>query len=247
MAMTEEEKKAAAAERARAARAKKKAEAEAKAKEEAAKAEAEAKAVDPEIEALKAQNEALQKQLKDIMATISQQTPTVVQVATDTERVRFLWMAPVSDYNEVLFGENGMYGRITGPVGTFSVPKSELSRVIDSQKRLFLDRRWLIAVDGLSTDEREALGVDYRDGEVLDRRSFLKITELGDEILDLYPALCDSHKKMVALRYYEAYQDGKEFPRERVEELQRMTSAAGLDIQNFKAILQDMNDKIING
>lgn len=246
MAMTEEEKKAAAAERARAARAKKKAEAEAKAKEEAGKAE-EATAVNPEIEALKAQNEALQKQLQDVMAMMSQQTPTVVRVATDTERVRFLWIAPVADYNEVLFGENGMYGRITGPVGTFSVPKSELSRVIDNQKRLFLERRWLIIVDGLSDDEKEALGVDYKRGEVLDRHSFLKITELGDEILDLYPALCDSHKKMVALRYYEAHQNGKEFPRERIEELQKMTAKAGLDIQNFKAILQDMNDKIING
>lgn len=246
MAMTEEEKKAAAAERARAARAKKKAEAEAKAKEEAGKAE-EATAVNPEIEALKAQNEALQKQLQDVMAMMSQQTPTVVRVATDTERVRFLWIAPVADYNEVLFGENGMYGRITGPVGTFSVPKSELSRVIDNQKRLFLERRWLIVVDGLSDDEKEALGVDYKRGEVLDRHSFLKITELGDEILDLYPALCDSHKKMVALRYFEAHQDGKEFPRERIEALQKMTAKAGLDIQNFKAILQDMNDKIING
>ena len=112
------------------------------------------------MDALKAQNEMLQRQMEELQRQIlAMQKPQVIQVAADTERVHFLWQADVADYNLVTFGPGGMYGSITGKTGTFSVPKNELSRILDDRTRRFLERRWLIVLDGLTDDERESLGV----------------------------------------------------------------------------------------
>lgn len=255
--MTEEQKKA-AAERLKAAR-------EKKAAEKAAQAEAaelekstenvekpaekspetvEAPKTDPVLEALKAQNEMLQKQMEELQRQLmAVQRPQVIQVAADTERVYFLWQADVADYNLVTFGPNGMYGSITGKTGTFSVPKNELSRILDTRTRNYLDRRWLVVVDGLTDEERESLGVLYRDGETLDRRAFAHMVELNKEdICEIYDKLCQSHKEMVARNYYEAWNEKNEaVTRDKVIALRNLTRDAGLDIQAFQQILLEMN------
>ena len=199
---------------------------------------------DPALAALREQNELLQKQIEMMQQQMaSMAMPKVIQVAPDTEKVHFLWQAPVADDNVVLFGEGGMYGRITGKTGSFFVPKSELSRILDSMTRLFLEERWLIVVDGLTEDEREALGVNYKEGEVLDKRAFAKMVDLGDEILDIFPRLCDSHKEMVGQRFYEAWVAGnRNVTRERVVELLKMSKAEGKEIKGFAAIIEEMNE-----
>lgn len=262
--MTEEQKKA-AAERLKAAREKKAAEkaaAEA-AEEEDVFAENSAENVDESaeiptenveesaksadasmIEALKAQNEILQKQMEEMQRQFREmQRPQIVQMAADTERVYFLWQAEVADYNLVTFGPGGMYGSITGKTGTFSVPKNELSRILNDKTRGYLERRWLIVVDGLTDEERESLGVDYRDGEVLDRKVFSRMVDLSkDEICEVYAKLCDSHKEMVGRRYYEAWKSGNSaVTREKVIALRDITRDSGLDIQAFQTILKEMN------
>lgn len=248
--MTEEQKKA-AAERLKAAR-------EKKAAEKAAQADAEKSAENVEkptenstenvdnsaMDLLKAQNELLQKQMEELQKQLlALQKPQVIQVAADTERIHFLWQADVADYNMTTFGPGGMYGSITGKTGTFSVPKNELSRILDNRTRMFLERRWLIVLDGLDDDEREALGVAYKEGEVLDRRVFTKMVDLPmEEICEIYPKLCNSHKEMVARRYYEEWQKKNEgVTREKVIALRNLTRDAGLEIQAFQQILKEMN------
>ena len=183
---------------------------------------------DEEIEALKAQIE----QLKQLMAEQAAQPPQQIVVSTDnSERVWFLWMADVADDNVTLIGEHGEYGRIVGKVGTFYVPKNDLSRILDTANRYYLEQRWMIVVDGLTDEEREALGVDYKEGELLDRKAFMKITELGDTLLEIFPALCTSHKDMVASRFHEAYESGKKLYRPLIVELNKMyNSPAFVDI-----------------
>lgn len=235
--MTEEEKKE-AAEKRRLAREKK--------ASEAAAANAEAPvAEDPMVQALREQNELLQKQIQAMQEQMNALAmPKVIQVAADTEKVHFLWQAPVADDNVVLFGEGGMYGRITGKTGSFFVPKSELSRILDSMTRLFLENRWLIVLDGLNEEEREALGVNYKPGEVLDKRAFRSMVDMGDEILDIFPKLCDSHKEMVGQRFYEAWCAGDpHIKRETVVELLKMSRASGKEIKGFSAIIEEMNEK----
>lgn len=198
-----------------------------------------------EMQALKEQNEALVKQMQEMreqLATAS--NPTVVQVAADTERVHFLWQAEVAPDNIKTFGPSGMYGRIVGKQGSFYVPKSDLSRIMDEENRFFLDKRWLIVVSGLNDEEREALGVNYKEGELLDKTAFGRMVELGDELLEIYPELCEGHKIMVAQRYREAFAAGSAFvTRERVVKLSEMSRKAGMTPNPFSKILQMMNER----
>jgi DNA-binding transcriptional MerR regulator len=199
---------------------------------------------DPAVEALKEQNAMLQRQMEELQKQLlALQRPQVIQVAADTERVYFLWQAEVADYNLVTFGPGGMYGSITGKTGTFSVPKNEMSRILDDKNRNFLAKRWLIVVDGLTDDERESLGVAYKDGEIMDRKVFSRMVDLSvDEISEVYRKLCTDHKEMVAKRYYEAWLNRNEnVTREKVIALRNITRDMGLDIKAFQQILQMMN------
>ena len=194
---------------------------------------------DLEIEELKKTVEEMKELLKQAQAQ-----PQVVQVQTqEVERVHFLFQAEVADDNIYSIGENGRYGRITGKTGSFYVPKNEISSVMDSTFRSMLDNRWIIAVSGLSDDEREAFGVDYKEGEILDKRAFAKLVDLGDEILEIYPKLCAGHKEMVAKRYYEAYLKGNpNVTRERVLALNKLSKQAGSAKGDFIGIIELMNE-----
>lgn len=198
-----------------------------------------------EADILREQNELLKKQLEAMQKQMeSLAKPQVVQVMADTEKVHFLWQAEVSDSNVVHFGDGGMYGRIVGKTGSFYVPKSDLSRVLTEVNRLHLKRRWLIIVSGLDDEERVALGVDYKEGELLDKRAFAKMVDLGDEILEIYPALCEGHKKMVAQRYAEAFHNNNpNVTRERVLALNAMSKEAGSEKGDFTPIIEMMNQR----
>lgn len=186
-----------------------------------------------ELEALKAQIAMLQQQLANT------QTPQVVTVASNKEKVWLLWQAEVCDENEILLGEGGMYGRITGKYGTAVVPKDELSRIMTPMVRYFLDKRWLIVVNGLTDEERELLGVKYEEGEILDKNAFAKMVELGDKMLEIYPHLCEGHKAMVGKRYYEAWQRrDTHVTREIVSALSRIS-----DSNVFRKIIEEMNEE----
>lgn len=198
-----------------------------------------------ESDVLREQNELLKKQLEAMQKQMEALAkPQVVQVMADTEKVHFLWQAEVSDSNVVHFGDGGMYGRIVGKTGSFYVPKSDLSRVLTEVNRLHLKRRWLIIVSGLDDEERAALGVDYKEGELLDKRAFAKMVDLGDEILEIYPALCEGHKKMVAQRYAEAFhKNNPNVTRERVLALNAMSKEAGSEKGDFTPIIEMMNQR----
>lgn len=157
---------------------------------------------DQEIDSLKATIAQLQAKIETLMT----QQPATVVISPDAPKVNFLWQAEVSDDNVVSFEP---YGSITGKTGRFFVPKPELSRVLDSRTRMFLDERWLIILDGLDEDEREALGVNYKEGEILDEKAFNKIVGMGEDILEIFPGLCESHKQIVAKRYYNAWLEKK--------------------------------------
>lgn len=179
------------------------------------------------------------KQLKEMLAEqMSKSQPIIVQAPDNSEKVQFLWMADVSDDNTIMIGENGQYGRIIGKTGTTYVPKSELSRVLDSSIRYYLEHRWLIVTSGLTEEEREALGVNYKSGELLDEKAFRKIATLGEQLVEIYPDLCDSHKEMVASALHEAYENNKHVDRNVVVQLNKIKSSPA-----FVDIIESMNEK----
>ncbi len=189
--------------------------------------------------------EAAAKAVAEALKNIPQQAaPQIVQVSTSAEQVHFLWMAPVADDNVVQFGDGGMYGNIVGKTGSFYVPKPDLSRILTEMNRRFMAQRWLLVVSGLTDEEREALGVDYKPGEVLDKRAFAKLVELGDELLNIYPALCEGHKVMAAQMYADAYRQGSRYvTRERTVKLNALSKRKGHEKGDFITIIEDMNEK----
>lgn len=187
--------------------------------------------------------EAAAAAVAEALKNIPQQAaPQVVQVSASTEQVHFLWMAPVADDNVIQFGDGGMYGNIVGKTGSFYVPKPDLSRILTEQNRRFMEERWLIVVSGLNEEEREALGVNYREGELLDKRAFAKMVELGDGLLDIYPTLCEGHKMMAAQMYADAYRQGSRYvTRERTVKLNALSKRKDHEKGDFIAIIEDMN------
>lgn len=225
-----DEERAAAAERMRKARAAKKAAAE------AAKAEESKRVTYDEETVQRMINEALEKQRMTFQAQ-----PQVIQIQQDVEKVTMLWQAPVADYNTLLIGENGMFGRITGSTGVAYVPKPELSRVLDEKMRWFIDNRWMLILDGLNDEEREALHCKYEDGEVLTQNQFRNIEKLGDQLLEIFPKLCKQHQQMVAQRIAECYiNKTMKFKRDMMVSLNEMSKAnfgGGL----FVGVIERMN------
>ena len=202
------EQKAAAAERLRKAR-------EAKAAEKAAEKEPQAEAVEkkePEPKEEKAPERDRVSELEEMVRRLQEQLaakdPQIIQVMNDGEKVVMRFQSECADDNLAIFGPNGMYGQVTGKVGRVVVPKSEWSRFYTSEMRYLLDTRQLIVLSGMSEDEREAYGVNYKPGEVLDEKAFRKLVDLGDELLAIYPKLCLSHQEMIARRFIDAYMQG---------------------------------------
>lgn len=187
--------------------------------------------------------EAVAKATQDAVAqAMAAQKPQVVQVAADTEKVHFLWQAEVSDENIFEVGPQAMYARIVGKTGSFYVPKSDLSRAMDTMFRLLMEKRWIIVVDGLTDSERDAFGVNYKEGEILDNAAFAKMVELGDKMLEIYPKLCAGHREMVAKRYHEAYLANSQYvTREIVVALNSMSKQFGSKNGDFVDIIESMN------
>lgn len=191
---------------------------------------------DIEIETLKAQLAQLQQ-----MVAMGQQTPQVIQVPQSTEQVHFLWQAPVADDNQILFGDGGMYGRIVGKTGEFFVPKTDLSRILNAQTRMFLDYRWLIVVSGMNDEEREALGVNYKEGELLTKKAFARLPDLGESLVDIYSDLCDSHKEIVEKVMYEEFKSGN--PNIHRDVVVKLNKLCEKKENAFRKIIEELNEQ----
>lgn len=152
--------------------------------------------------------ERLEKLVETLMAQLADRNPQIVQVMADTEKVVMRFQADVSDDNLAVFGTNGMYGQVTGKLGTVIVPKSEWSRFYTETNRAMIDRRWLVVLSGMTEQERGLYNCMYRDGEVLDEGAFRKLLDMGNELLAVFPKLCVSHQEMVGRFFIEAYQNG---------------------------------------
>lgn len=245
MAMTEEQKRAAAAERMRKAREAKKAAAEAESKEKAANESNAPTYSEDDVQRMIA--EALARQAESMK-------PQVIQVSQGEKKVLMRWQAEVADDNVAMFGAGGYYGQITGKSGMLSVPKSEFtSRFLDDATRYMLKNRWLIVLDGLDEQERELFGVNYREGEYMDDMAFAKMLDMDEqEMLDVYQRLCKPYREMVACRFVTGYQSGDARVRDRRQLVKKLNDMSKKDYEHlpesdprrkgaFSSILEGMN------
>ena len=88
----------------------------------------------------------------------------------------------------------------------------------------------------------ELYGVNYREGEILDRKAFMKLLDLGDELLTIFPGLCDAHKQMISKRFLDAYMNGdpRAMDRDLIIKLNDLSKDGGKKGM-FSAIIKDMN------
>lgn len=208
------------------------------------------------VDARDAAIERLEKIVADLQAQLLQRTPQVVQVMADTERVVMRFNAEVADDNLTVFGQDGMYGQVTGKTGTVTVPKSEWSRFYNESVRNMIARRWLIVLSGFDERERELYGCNYKSGEILDETAFHKLLDMGRDLISIFPVLCEEHQAMVASRFISAYGDGDERvnDRELVVALNEMSKETYRHLDRndsrrkglFYPIIEDMNDKEAN-
>ena len=192
-----------------------------------------------QIEQMKQQNALLMEQIAQLKEQVSA-APKVIQISNDSEMVDFLWMAPVADDNELLIAD-GLFGKITGKVGNFAVPKKDLSRMLDSSMRMFIENRWLIVLGGMTDAERVQYGVAYKPGEILDKDIFVRLIDYGKDIVPIYEKLCDASRDVVAKLYYEAWLEPdrkKKVNRQTVVEMHKIAPKPA-----FKAIIDGMNQE----
>ena len=177
---------------------------------EAPKEEKEVKAetvVNQEVDELKKQLADAMKTLQMMQEQLAMAKPQVVQVMADVEKVNLRWQAEVAEENVLNLGPNGVYGSITGKTGYASVPKSEWSKFLDESMKGFIKKRMLIVLSGLTDEEREMNNCMYREGELLDEKAFVKMLDMGNDLIAVFPALCHEHKEMIARRFISGFEE----------------------------------------
>lgn len=117
----------------------------------------------------------------------------------------------VNDHNLIYLGENGKYGQIIGKRWTGQVPK--MAFIGDFRTPLMqnlLESRNMIVLDGLTDEERKLYGVDYVQGEYIDNKLYEALLHMPEnDLLDIYRALCPEWRRMVAVKFADAYAQGK--------------------------------------
>ena len=208
---------------------------------------------DGEVEALKETVAKLQEQLQAALSAKAAQPAQVIQVVTpDSEKVTMRFQADVADDNVAVFGPSGLYGQVTGKMGTVVVPKAEWSRFYTDSVRRMIDRRWLVVLTGMSEDERKLFHCAYKKGEVLDEKAFAGLLDMGEELLKIFPELCISHQRMVGKAFWEAYNQGDSRANDRtlivkLNELSKKAAAGSgdklLEKGVFNPVIEAMNKK----
>ena len=202
----------------------------------------------------------LEEAIANLSAQLAKQQASqpvqIVQVAENAEKIIMRWQAEVADDNIAVFGPNGMWGQVTGKRGTVIVPKNEWSRFYTESIRNMINNRWLIVLSGMNEDERELYNCNYRQGEILDEQAFAKLTEMGNELQNIFPNLCTGHQEMVGRRIIEAWQNGLPFnlSRDTIVALNRESKKRYVDFpQNdprrkgiFWPVIEAMNEQEAN-
>lgn len=193
---------------------------------------------------------ALEKELEALRAELAAR-PQVVQVMADTEKVTLRFQADVADDNVAVFGPNGMYGQVTGKSGTVIVPKNEWSRFYNESVRRMIDNRWLVVLTGLTDEERQLYNCNYGQGEVLDEAAFARLLDMGQELLEVFPGLCQFHQEMVGRAFLKAWRSGDTRAQDRdlIVALNDLSKQANQNLGSgdarrkgvFKPIIDEMN------
>lgn len=149
------------------------------------------------------------KAVAEALAAQPKTDATAPAIPAANEVVTMRFFDEVNDRNVVYLGKDGKYGQIIGKRWTGQIPK--LAFIGDFRtpqiQRLLADRN-LIVLDGLTEEERRLYGVEYAEGEFIDEKLYGRLTRMGeDELLATYKALCPEWRRMIAIRFADAFED----------------------------------------
>ena len=140
--------------------------------------------------------EMISKAVAQALANAQQQPQKLV---AQEEMVTVLYLDEVSQ-NSTL--ELPGFGSMR-PQSYIEIPKKDFGNKFMGipLARKLIERRHLIVTSGLTQDERERWGCDYKDGELLDERTFDKMLDYPTpQLAAIFERLCPEHQRFVARR-----------------------------------------------
>lgn len=186
-----------------------------------------------------ASEEAAKAAIAQYMKTQGEQP--VMQVKPD-EYVTLLFIDAVADNSVLTLGKLGQINRVGG---TLDIPKKEFFQGIDGKIDKLMRRRELIVINGLTDEERDRYGLNYKEGELLSADMYYKLLDLDIKTLyEIFPKLCENHQRIIAKLYISAYEDGdNRIHPDTVKELNKLSKRTDPDGM-FTPILIDMGKKL---
>lgn len=173
---------------------------------------------------------------KAVAEALANQQPVRIYTSQNDEIVSVLFIAEVSERSVLSIPG---YGSMT-PGSTLDVPKKEFGgQFMSPLVRQLLNKREMLVLSGLNEDERIRWGVDYKDGEVMDARTFDRMLDFDtDKISMIFKKLCVEHQHFVATRFITAKERGdNRVSIEKVQalnEISKMSDSDGM----FKPVLE---------
>ena len=144
---------------------------------------------------------------KAVAEALANAQPQKVEPAPQNDMLTVLYMDEVSQNSSLALPG---YGSMR-PQSYLEVPKKEFGNKFMGIPivRKFIDKRKLIIMDGLNKDERERWNCDYKEGEILDERTFDKMLDYPTpQLAEIFKNLCAEHQRFVACRMITAKEKG---------------------------------------
>lgn len=180
--------------------------------------------------------------VKSALASYKQEHQNDQAVYRKEEYVTLLYIGAIADGTVVSLGK---LGQINKAGSTRDVPKKSFMEGLTFGVERMLADRSLIVVNGLTAEERERYGLDYKEGELLTQDAFYKLLNYSDsEITAIFQKLCEEHRRVVAKMFLSAYFEKRDnrITAEKVKALNAISKENDKDGM-FKPILEDMGDR----
>lgn len=162
----------------------------------------------------------------------------------DEPMVKLLYLDSAIPNNEIPIGGGRV---ISGSGRRFSVKLSDFEGTFLTPLVMkLLKNRKFIVLDGLTKEQREQYGVDYKKGEVLLNESLFSwfFDAPVKEVKAVFADLCPEHRELVSARFLEAFENGdNRLTRDRIEALNEVSKRDYEDGKGaFTPILKSIND-----
>lgn len=179
------------------------------------------------------------KAVRDALAAYEKEHQNDQAVYRKEEYVTLLYIGAIADGTVVSLGK---LGQINKAGSTRDIPKQAFLEGLTYGVERMLEKRSLIVVNGLTDEERERYGLDYKEGELLTQEAFYKLLNYSDsEITAIFRKLCEEHRRVVAKMFLSAYfeKSDNRITAEKVKSLNEISKENDKDGM-FKPILEDM-------